>query len=52
MLECSMAIKCPSIDVQLATFKKFQEGFREDKFLTEVMGEAGATDVELVKPLF
>jgi glutathione synthase len=23
MLECSMAIKCPSIDVQLATFKKF-----------------------------
>jgi glutathione synthase len=24
LLECSMAIKCPSIDVQLATFKKFQ----------------------------
>lgn len=23
MLECSMAIKCPSIDFQLTTFKKF-----------------------------
>lgn len=23
MLECSMAIKCPTIDVQMATFKKF-----------------------------
>ena len=23
MLECSLAIKCPSIDLHLATFKKF-----------------------------
>jgi glutathione synthase len=24
LLECSMAIKCPSIDFQLTTFKKYQ----------------------------
>ena len=24
MLECSVAVKCPSVDVQLSGFKKFQ----------------------------
>jgi hypothetical protein len=47
-----MAIKCPSIDVHLATIKKFQEGLRDEKYLTEVMGENGASEIQQIKPLF
>ena len=37
LLECSMAIKCPSIDVHLTTFKKFQEAFGQEKVLLDVL---------------
>lgn len=33
MLECSLAIKCPSIDLHLATFKKFQQSFSDESLL-------------------
>jgi len=33
MLECSLAIKCPSIDLHLTTFKTFQEHFGRKGFL-------------------
>ena len=39
LMECSMAIKCPSIDVHLTTFKKFQQAFSDEALLNKVMGE-------------
>ena len=33
LVECSIAIKCPSIDVHLTTFKKFQQAFSDEKLL-------------------
>lgn len=33
MLECSMALKCPSVDVQLTTFKKYQQAFGDENLL-------------------
>jgi len=33
-----MAIKCPSVDVQLTTFKKYQQAFSDEKLLQQVMG--------------
>ena len=38
LLECSLAIKCPSIDLHLSTFKKFQQSFSDETMLNEVMG--------------
>lgn len=35
-LENSMAIKCPSIDVHLTTFKKYQQAFSNHDFLEQV----------------
>ena len=35
-IETSMAIKCPSIDVQLATFKKYQQAFSDASLLQQV----------------
>lgn len=52
MLECSIAIKCPSIDVHLTTFKKFQQAFSDESLLQKVMGEAHKHDTDLVKQLF
>ena len=37
MLEYSMAIKCPSIDVHLAGFKKYQQSFSNEKLLMQVI---------------
>jgi glutathione synthase len=39
LMECSKAIKCPSIDVHLTTFKKFQQAFGDEELLQKVMGE-------------
>lgn len=36
LIENSMAIKCPSIDVQLATFKKYQQAFSDESLLQQV----------------
>mmetsp|Transcript_5291 Transcript_5291/g.7078 ORF Transcript_5291/g.7078 Transcript_5291/m.7078 type:complete len:89 (-) Transcript_5291:741-1007(-) len=36
MLELSRAIKCPSIDVHLAGFKKFQQAFSDEELLKRV----------------
>ena len=43
MLECSMAIKCPSIDLHLATFKKFQQSFSDESLLRQVTGSDETT---------
>lgn len=37
LLECSMAIKCPSIDLHLVTFKAFQENFGRKGFLEKYL---------------
>ena len=34
-----MPLKCPSIDVHLATFKKFQQAFSDETVLGKVMSE-------------
>ena len=33
MMELSMAVKCPSIDFHLTTFKKFQQSFSDENLL-------------------
>lgn len=38
MIEKSAAIKCPSIDLQLVTFKKIQEALSLDSNWTEAIG--------------
>eukprot|EP00826_Nyctotherus_ovalis_P003092 TRINITY_DN1061_c0_g1_i5.p2 TRINITY_DN1061_c0_g1~~TRINITY_DN1061_c0_g1_i5.p2 ORF type:complete len:240 (+),score=85.84 TRINITY_DN1061_c0_g1_i5:894-1613(+) len=40
ILECSMAIKCPSIDLHLVTFKIFQEHFGQKDFLEKYLTPA------------
>ena len=50
MLECSLAIKCPSIDLHLATFKKFQQSFSDEALLREISGSDATT--ETLKQLF
>ena len=50
MLECSLAIKCPSIDLHLATFKKFQQSFSDESLLRQVTGSDQTT--EALKALF
>jgi len=52
MLECSRAIKCPSIDVHLTTFKKFQQAFEDEKLLHQVMGENFRAQSDEIKHLF
>lgn len=52
LLECSRAIKCPSIDVHLTTFKKFQQAFSDEKLLHEVMGSANKLEAEALEHLF
>jgi hypothetical protein len=37
ILECSMALKCPSVDVHLAGFKKYQQAFSDEKILKSVV---------------
>ncbi len=49
-MECSLAIKCPSIDVHLTTFKKFQQAFSDESLLLKVMGES--TEANQIKHLF
>ena len=43
MLECSMAIKCPSIDLHLSTFKKYQQSFCDSNVLRQVSGSDSVT---------
>lgn len=50
MLECSLAVKCPSIDLHLATFKKFQQSFSDEALLRKVSGSDATT--EALKQLF
>jgi hypothetical protein len=38
-LELSQAVKCPSIDFHLTTFKKFQQSFCEHSVIEEIMGD-------------
>ena len=49
MLECSLAIKCPSIDLHLATFKKFQQSFSDENLLRDV---SGSETTNALKSLF
>jgi len=41
-----MAIKCPSIDFQLTTFKKYQQAFGDAKLLKEVMRQKSTDKIE------
>ena len=50
VLECSMALKCPSIDVHLAGFKKYQQSFSDEQTLQKVIRSADT--VRKVKQLF
>ena len=44
MLECSTAIKCPSVDVQLAGFKKYQQAFSDELLLERVAGNRNVSN--------
>lgn len=44
MLECSLAVKNPSIDLHLATFKKFQQSFSDEALLRRVSGSDATTE--------
>ncbi len=46
MIECSLAIKCPSIDLHLVTFKAFQEHFGHPGFLEKYLAPADSTKVK------
>lgn len=52
LMECSKAIKCPSIDVHLTTFKKFQQAFSDQALLRQVMGESLESEVQTIQHLF
>ena len=54
VLELSQAIKCPSIDYHLTTFKKFQQSFCDPEVLKQVLTERQRfEDVpEQLKPVF
>ena len=51
-MECSMAIKCPSIDLHLLTFKKFQQAFGEDDLLYSVLGDKYESSAEELSDIF
>ena len=40
-----MALKCPSVDVQLTTFKKYQQAFSDEELLRRVMGVNNIKDI-------
>lgn len=44
ILELSQAVKCPSIDYHLTTFKKFQQSFCDANVMEEVMQDSGCSD--------
>jgi len=48
ILEVSQAIKCPSADLQLLTFKKVQEVLCKESIWTEFNG----TDLDDIQPFF
>lgn len=47
-----MAIKCPNIDGHLATFKKFQEAFSDNKLVTEIMSEKHQESIDKLGNIF
>jgi len=51
-MECSRAIKCPSIDVHLTTFKKFQQAFSDETLIKKVMGDEKVKEADEIKNLF
>jgi hypothetical protein len=51
-MECSRAIKCPSIDVHLTTFKKFQQAFSDETLIKKVMGDEKVMEADEIKNLF
>jgi hypothetical protein len=52
MLEISQAIKCPSIDVHLTTFKKFQQSFCKQATLEKVLGDRYKAHLDTLKQIF
>lgn len=44
LLELSQAVKCPSIDYHLTTFKKFQQSFCDSNVMQEVMQNSGCSE--------
>jgi glutathione synthase len=43
MLENCQAIKCPSIDYHLTTFKKFQQAFCKQEVLKDILAKVNIT---------
>ena len=52
ILEVSQAIKCPSIDYHLTTFKKFQQSFCMKGVLDEVLGARYASQKDKLQEIF
>lgn len=52
VLEISQAIKCPSIDYHLATFKKFQQSFCKKEILDKTLGERYKRHSGVLKGIF
>lgn len=46
-----MPIKCPSIDVHLTTFKKFQQAFSDEDLLKRVMSKT-LDEADKIKHLY
>jgi glutathione synthase len=51
MMECSMAIKCPSIDLHIATLKKFQQTFSDHDEIVKLVGTE-CCDLDALKETF
>jgi len=51
-LEISQAIKCPSIDYHLTTFKKFQQSFCNAEIMKDVLGERYADQQPMLQKIF
>mmetsp|Transcript_41474 Transcript_41474/g.39901 ORF Transcript_41474/g.39901 Transcript_41474/m.39901 type:complete len:84 (-) Transcript_41474:420-671(-) len=51
LLECTMPVKLPSINVHLATVKKYQEAMGNETILKEVMS-AHPKEADSIKELF
>jgi glutathione synthase len=51
-LEISQAIKCPSIDFHLTTFKKFQQAFCDHATLRTILGERFQSDYQSLASIF
>ena len=55
MLEVSQAVKCPSIDVHLTTFKKFQQSFCNrgtNSTLERVLGDRYKAHFDMLTKVF